>query len=215
MFQANEVVELTLVEENIRLCATIRHTDGQRLLIAVEPQDAPHIVPGQQIHLVQALPEGLYLVDTQVVNRRDNLFVAQMRTPQLIQRRRNPRADCDMPALYGLNLTLAALAELRPGEAEKGIVRDLSQGGLRMLTKELICAQAVLGISFTLADNEIGDNGEPSGVINVEASVVRCSLLEPPEPAEQGTLEYAVAVKFARVTRIDQIRIQKFLFMHH
>lgn len=209
MFQAKDRVECTLVEQDLQLCATICHTDGQRLLIEVDSHGAQHIVPGQAIHLVQSTPGGLYRIVTQVVNRRDNLFVVTVRTPQLMQRRRGQRARCNIPALYGRDLTLSALSQLDPSEAQQGQIVDMSQGGLKMVTDEFICTNVLIGISFPLTDNE-GQEGS----MNAEASVVRCNLIDRKKAKEEGKQKYAVAVKFTLMTRIDQIRLQKFLGMN-
>lgn len=202
MFDASEFVEVTLMPEEVRLPATIRHSDGQHLLISVDPKEAALIVPGANVQLVQTVDGGLYQCNSQVVNRRDNMFVTKIGNPQLLQRRRTKRYDCAIKTHYRLNVTLAEMQDLPEDKLEIGRIHDLSQGGAKMAVGMLICANAPLGLRIPLNEKDI---------IHAEAHVVRCTLSKEPVKTADGVLEYAVALRFGSVPRIDQVQLHRFL----
>ena len=202
MFDAMEFVEVTLLPEEYRLPATIRHSDGKHLLISVEPAEAALIMPGAQVQLVQTVDGGLYQCHSTVVNRRDNMFVTKIGNPQLLQRRRSKRYDCAIPTPYRLNAPLAEILGLPDSDCELGNIHDLSLGGAKMAVKTLICANSPLALRIRLNDKEI---------IHAEGGVVRCTMLKEPVKTPEGVLEYAVAIRFLSVPRIDQVQLHRFL----
>src|SRR5579885_1290823 len=111
MFSAGEFVEVTVLPDQFRMSGTIRQTDGEHLLITVEPANAQHIQVGTQVQLVQSIKAGLCQIETTVLNRRENRFVVKSTRPELLQRRRTERFPCDLPARYGLKWTLDRIPE--------------------------------------------------------------------------------------------------------
>ena len=205
MFQAQDFVEVTLLPEELRFAATIRHSDGKHLLIALEAQDSLLCRPGGLIQLAQPIGEGLYVCDSTIVNRRDNLIVAKMGNPQLLQRRRARRFDCDLPARYKFDVSLAALAQM-PGETmEIGRVRDISMGGAKLYSAAEISAQAALGIRIHLSVKD---------KIEAEGGVVRCTLTDTPVQNADGGFPYVIAIRFGCVSRIDQVQLHRFLLQY-
>ena len=202
MFDATEYVEVTLLPEEYRLPATIRHSDGQHLLISVDPKEAPLILPGAQVQLVQTVDGGLYQCTSFVVNRRDNMFVTKIGNPQLLQRRRSKRYDCAIPTPYRLNVSLTEMQATSDTDCELGNIHDLSLGGAKMAVKTLICANSPLSLRIRLNEKEI---------IHAEGNVVRCTLLKEPVKIPDGILEYAIAIRFGCVPRIDQVQLHRFL----
>lgn len=202
MFDATEFVEVTLLPEEYRLPATIRHSDGKHLLISVDPGEAALIVPGAQVQLVQTVDGGLYQCNSMVVNRRDNMFVTKIGNPQLLQRRRSKRYDCAIPTPYRLNVTLAEIQNTPDADCELGNIHDLSLGGAKMAVKMLICANSPLALRIRLNEKE---------VVHAEGSVVRCTMLKEPVKTPEGALQYVVAVRFGCVPRIDQVQLHRFL----
>ena len=202
MFDATEFVEVTLLPEEYRLPATIRHSDGQHLLISVDPKEAPLIVPGAQVQLVQTVDGGLYQCHSLVVNRRDNMFVTKIGNPQLLQRRRSKRYDCAIPTPYRLNVPLAEIQAAPDEDCELGSIHDLSLGGAKMAVKSLICANSPLALRIRLNEKEI---------IHAEGSVVRCTLMKEPVRTPAGNFDYAVAIRFGSVPRIDQVQLHRYL----
>lgn len=201
MFDVEQYVEITLMPDIARINGTIRHTDGQHLLIAVSPSDSKLIQIGMSVQLVQATKTGIYQVDTTVLNCREGLFVAKKERPQLLQRRRNQRLTCDMEGVFWPNCIVEEIPEMSRDEGVVVRVRDISIGGAQLLAKKVVCKGLEIGlmIQLTQADRILS-----------EARVVRCGLLETPDP-EHPNLRYIVATQFTRVTRIDQVQLQRFL----
>ncbi len=202
MFQAQQFVEVTLLPEELRLAATIRHSDGQHLLIALDAQDAALCRPGASIQLTQPIGEGLYVCDSSIVNRRDNLIVAKMGNPQLLQRRRTKRFDCDLPARYKMDVALAGLGEMSGDQMAVGRVRDISMGGAKLYAATQLSEQAALGLRIHISVKD---------KIEAEGNVVRCTLTDTPVQNADGGFPYAVAIRFGCVSRIHQVQLHRFL----
>lgn len=202
MFNALDIIEVAVMPEEIRLLATIRHTDGPHLLFSVNASDASLFIPGLSIKFIQAAEGGLYVCGSTVVNRRDNLVVAKTGRPQLMQRRRSKRLPCDLAAYYQNGLSIADLTALPNDQMNAGHVYDLSLGGAQIYVPKIISAQTNLGIRICLNANE---------KINVEAIVIRCGIAETHVEIEHVVLPNVIALRFCSVARFDQVQLHRFL----
>lgn len=201
MFDTGQYVEITLVPNNLRLAGTIRHTDGQHLLIAVSPSDSALLQIGMAVHLVQSSLAGMYQLETRVMNCREGLFVVKRERPQLLQRRRSVRLQCDLEGLCWRDYALEDDLADKKTESDPVIICDISLGGAQVLSKVILCKGQLLTLAI---------NFTPSERIMAEVSVVRCGLLETPDP-QHPNHRYRVATQFTRVSRINQVQIQRFL----
>ena len=205
MFSPREFVEVSLQPDEYRLGATIRHVDGQHLLIAVAQEDAALIAPGATVHLAQVGDGGMYQFETSVINRRDNMFVAKMGRPELVQRRRFARLACNLEAGYEPKLTLLQLQQASLADMRSARAMDISMGGAKIAVGELVMANATLGARVALSEAEL---------IDTEVSVVRCSAQEPPIATPTGNLPFLIAVQFLNVSRIHQVQLHRFCIQH-
>ena len=202
MFTTQDVIEVTVLPEEIRLPVTIRHTEGPHLLFSVNASDASLFQPGISIQFIQAAEGGLYLCESTIVNRRDNQVVAKIGRPQLLQRRRSKRFQCDLSAFYQKGCSLADLPPIQNDQMDIGRVYDLSLGGAQVYISEILFAQTDIGMRICLNESE---------KINVEAVVIRCIKAEIPRKSEEFMLPNVIAIRFCSVSRFDQVQLHRFL----
>src|SRR5262249_10275449 len=119
----------------------------------------------------------------------------------LLQRRRGERVDCDLAARYYRDLSLEEMERLSAGVGEAARIRDISIGGVKMLTDRLLVANQRLGLKIAL---------EPGEPVIVGSSVVRGMLVETRDVLQDGQ-RFSVAIQFRRMSRIHQVQLQRFL----
>ncbi|HZO88921.1 MAG TPA: PilZ domain-containing protein [Chthonomonadaceae bacterium] len=195
MFKVRETVEITIKPSGARLVGIVRHTDGHHLLIACAQEESSQIQPGTQVELVKACEgDGLYLLMTTVAACFQGGFRVPLTTPQYIQRRRQPRVPCDLPARYR--------PQGSPGKMKTARVGNISLGGAKVYVGGPLPTDTFVELEIQLSAEER---------IGATAQVVRCLPLEAPISGESGELAYALALKFTEIARVDQMLIQRFM----
>ncbi len=202
MFETQELVEVTVLPDDIRLRATIKHIEGQHLLFTVAPADAPMFKPGTTVQFMRPHLGGLYVCDATVVNRRDTMVVAKTEVPQLLQRRRARRFHCDQEMYYRSGISLPNLMESENSNLEVGRIYDLSTGGAQFYSSAILFANTPIGVRIYLS---------PTDKIHAEASVIRCTKAARPVQFAEILLTHMVAIRFGCVPRYDQVQLLRFL----
>jgi hypothetical protein len=200
MFEAGQKLEIDVLGQQHRFTGVVRQTDDDHLLICIPPGCDDLFTEGVPVSLTLSNGKGLFQMDTRVLKSKAGQFVVKRTRPCLIQRRRTAR----VPGFLPVRFCLGANVEDAPGcfarDGERATTVDLSIGGLRLRMDHILFSGVNVLLEIRMEDDHL---------IIVEGVVVRSAAAteKPGEPEGR----YLVSIRFTRVTRVDQLEIQKFV----
>lgn len=205
MFQVNQIVELMFpANPRPRVC-TICAEGQDTLTLACEEEDVHRLAPGNEVRLTQVLGNNVYQMCARILECQGRHFTVPKDQPQLIERRLSRRIACDLEAFYRHDLLIPLKVRENQAETGKARILDLSMGGALLYAEQLLPIDVKFELYFCL-------DGEAT--IQVSAETLTCMPLKANRKACFSNLYYEVAVKFADLSRVAQVQIQRYLLDH-
>ncbi len=200
MFEAGDKLEIDVLGQQCRYTGVVRQTDDDHLLICIPPGSDDLFAEGVPVSLTLAQSKGLFQMDTRVLKAKAGQFVVKRTRPCLIQRRRSTRVAGYLPVRFCLGANIEDAPGCFARDSQSANTVDLSIGGLRMRMDHILCSGVNLLLEIRAEDDHL---------IVLEGVVVR-SAAAPERPGEpQG--RYLVSIRFTKVSRVDQLEIQKYV----
>ena len=202
MFAEKEMISIEALSEKARFNGVIQLVSERYIVLACHPNDAALCQEGTTIRLSQANDGVLFQFDTKVAKRQANSVFVPRWTPEIVQRRRSVRIQCDMSARYAWVKPGASGAEPVSEEEFDAHLRDLSVTGAKadVMQAAMIDTPLRLRICLDGADEWI----------SVEAIVLRAMLRPPTEP-NAAQFPYQVCFRFTAMSRMDALTLTRLI----
>lgn len=198
MFEPKETVDISIPCVGLRARGIIRYADRQQLVIGCPAPEAANIPAGSPVRLVQALPQGLYQINTVVLRGQDNILSVYLVAPQIVQRRGRPRVECVLSAWYRHE----QMGRTEANGRARAVVRDLSPGGAGIYVENLLPLQTDMDIEIEL---------RPEEVICAKATILRANPLIGLDADRFVEMHFSVGLRFKSLSRLHQVLVLRFI----